>query len=194
MKIVLEYIAKTIAMCIGYIFYDPKYLKGKYFDKVRYSIGWRWVMRSVFMQKIVGINRNVPFPVSFRISIANWKNIEFDRDNINIFQKCGNYYQAAEAKIVIGKDAQIANNVGIITTNHDLNDFSVHQEGKPIYIGDECWIGYNAVILPGVVLGPHTAVGAGSVVTKSFPEGNCVIAGNPAKIIRIIERDDRGNK
>jgi acetyltransferase-like isoleucine patch superfamily enzyme len=45
----------------------------------------------------------------------------------------------------------------------------------------------NAVILPGVTLGDHTIVGAGSVVTKSFENGNCVIAGNPAKIIKNLE-------
>ena len=47
----------------------------------------------------------------------------------------------------------------------------------------------NAVILPGVTLGDHTIVGAGSIVTKSFPEGYVVIAGNPAKIIRTLERE-----
>ncbi len=44
----------------------------------------------------------------------------------------------------------------------------------------------NSVVLPGVTLGPHTIVGAGSVVTKSFPQGELRCAGNPAKIIRHL--------
>lgn len=44
----------------------------------------------------------------------------------------------------------------------------------------------NAVILPGVKLGDHTVVGAGSVVTKSFEEGYCVVAGNPGRQIRRL--------
>lgn len=55
--------------------------------------------------------------------------------------------------------------------------------GKPITIGDNCWIGMNAVVLTGVELGDYTTVGAGAVVTHSFP-GHCVIAGNPARVIR----------
>ena len=55
-------------------------------------------------------------------------------------------------------------------------------------LGKECWIGSNAVILPGVRLGEHTVVGAGAVVTKSFEEGWCVIGGVPARKIKDIER------
>ncbi len=74
----------------------------------------------------------------------------------------------------------------MITENHDLNNLDYHQPTQPILIGKNCWIGMNAVILPGVVLGDHTIVGAGAVVTKSFSEGSCVIVGNPAKLIRKI--------
>jgi len=51
-----------------------------------------------------------------------------------------------------------------------------------VRIGEKCWIGMNSVILPGVTIGDNTVVGAGSVVIKSFPDGNCVIAGNRLKL------------
>ncbi|MFH4151026.1 DapH/DapD/GlmU-related protein, partial [Acinetobacter baumannii] len=88
------------------------------------------------------------------------------------------------AHIYIGKGSYIAPNVGIITSNHDLADLESHTEGKDVVIGDKCWIGMNSVILPGVVLGNGTIVAAGAVVTKSFKQGNIVIAGVPAKIIK----------
>lgn len=148
------------------------------------------MLQTVFMQKIIGINREIPFPVTFRMTVVNYKNIIWDIDNINIFQKGGNYYQAIDGKIIIGKDCYIGCNVGIITTNHDINALSKHVAGKDVVIGEHSWIGMNSTILPGVVLGAHTIVGAGSVVTKSFEEGYCVIAGNPAKLIKKIERQN----
>lgn len=56
-----------------------------------------------------------------------------------------------------------------------------------IIIGNNCFIGQNALILPGVVLANNTIVAAGSVVTKSFTEDGKIIGGNPAKIIGDIE-------
>ena len=56
-----------------------------------------------------------------------------------------------------------------------------------IIIGDNCFIGMRCILLPGVELGERTIVGAGSVVTKSFPEGNVVIAGNPAKVLCTVD-------
>lgn len=51
------------------------------------------------------------------------------------------------------------------------------------YIGDNCFIGGGARILPGLHIGNNCIVGAGAVVTKDVPD-NCIVAGNPAKIIR----------
>jgi acetyltransferase-like isoleucine patch superfamily enzyme len=61
-----------------------------------------------------------------------------------------------------------------------------------VRIGSRSWIGANAIILPGVELGPETIVGAGSIVTESFPQGRVVIAGNPARIIRTLEDTKSG--
>lgn len=174
-----------IGNTLGRLFYSSKYIKGKHFKSIR-SEGWRWITKGIWSQKICGYNRNVKFPVNFRTVISS-NNIDFDPDDLNNFQHFGCYYQNFAANIKLGKGTYIAPNVGIITANHDINDLDKHSEGKSIIIGKKCWIGMNSIILPGVVLGDHTIVGAGSIVTKSFPNGNCVIAGNPAKIIKKID-------
>ena len=181
---------KIMAQCIGYIFYDSRYLKGKDFSCYKYSNGWRWVMENFFIQKILGYQRHIPFPVSFRSQFMNWENFIFDIDDLENFQKGGCYFQAAsDAYIRLGKGTYIAANVGIITANHDPQDLTKHLPGKDVTIGENCWIGMNSVILPGVTLGKGTVVGAGSVVTKSFPAGHCIVAGNPARIIKEISYD-----
>ncbi len=182
-------VKKLFAQLIGVIFYDRKYLKGKEFSGYTYSRGWRWVMECFFIQKIVGVQRHIPYPVSPSTQVMNWENIHFDVNDIGFFQRTGSYFQAAaDAHIYIGKGCYIAGNVGMITANHDLDDFSKPMPGKDIRIGEECWIGMNVVILPGVELGKHTIVGAGSVVTHSFPEGYCVIAGNPARVLKTLDK------
>ncbi|MCM1066939.1 MAG: acyltransferase [Muribaculaceae bacterium] len=178
---------KLGAQLIGLCFYKSCYLKGKEFSSYKYTSGWRWVMECFFIQKVLGYQRHIPFPVSFRMQVMNWENIHFHVDDLSNFQKGGSYFQAAsDAHIYIGHGSYIAANVGIITANHDINDLSKAAPGKDVTIGENCWIGMNSVLLPGVTLGPHTVVGAGSVVTKSFPDGNCVIAGNPARLIRTL--------
>jgi acetyltransferase-like isoleucine patch superfamily enzyme len=58
-----------------------------------------------------------------------------------------------------------------------------------VIIGDNVWIGGNAVVCPGVWIGDNTVIGAGSVVTKNIPS-NVIAAGNPCKVIRKITNDD----
>lgn len=168
--------------------YDRKFLRGRWFQGKLHgmgAIGWEWVTHDAIARIFLHCNARVRFPVSPQIRVVNPQNIHFHPDDLNNFQSFGNYYQAMGA-IDIGRGTYIAPNVGLITANHDLINLDLHHEAKPIRLGEKCWIGMNAVILPGVQLGPHTIVGAGSVVTKSFPAGNCVIAGNPAKVIREL--------
>lgn len=99
-----------------------------------------------------------------------------------------NNYIQGNGGIYIGNYVTIARNVGIISGNHDVYDHTKHIN-KEVRIGDFCWIGMNSMIMPGVILGPRTVVGAGSVVTKSFPDGFCVIGGNPAKLIKELDKE-----
>ena len=99
----------------------------------------------------------------------------------------GSYIQGAGG-VYIGDYVRFGPNVGILSSNHDLYTRDSYST-KSIKIGDYCWLGMNVLILAGVELGPSTIVGGGSVVTKSFPEGYCVIAGNPAKVIKYLEKD-----
>lgn len=166
------------------LFYSKQYLQGRWF--INTTKGYRYCWKAFFMQKIIGYNRNVPFPVSCRNNIGNYKHIHFHPDDLNNFQNFGNYYQVNDGNIYIGHGTWIAPNVGIITQNHDIENLNEHTPSKDVIIGKKCWIGMNSVILPGVILGDSTIVGAGSIVTKSFEEGHCVIVGNPARIIRKL--------
>lgn len=140
----------------------------------------------IIAQKIFCLNKNAYWPVHFTSIVTGAQNIHAGIDTSPGYMP-GCYIQGI-GKIFIGDYTQISANVGIITANHDLNDTRNH-EVKSVEIGQYCWIGMNSVILPGVKLGDHTVVGAGSVVTKSFPDGYCVIAGNPAKMIKNIDEE-----
>ncbi len=167
------------------IFYDKKYLKGRHFENS--SIGWKWAFKSILTQKILWFNRHVPWPCSPFCQVGDPQNIEFHPDDLNNFQSHGVYFSNPfGGKIILGYGCYIAPNVGLITTNHDLYDPDQFTPAQDIILGQKCWIGMNAILLPGVVLGDHTVVAAGAVVTQSFPEGHCVLGGTPAKVIKKL--------
>lgn len=94
--------------------------------------------------------------------------------------------------ITIGDNCMFAPNVQLYTATHPLHPVKRNsglEYGKPITIGDNAWLGGGCIIIPGVSLGNNVVVAAGSVVTKSFPD-NCVIGGNPAKVIKRIHLED----
>ena len=97
------------------------------------------------------------------------------------------------AKVKIGDNCQMAPNVAIYTAGHPLHPVSrnsSYEYGKEVTIGDNVWIGGNAVICPGVHIGNNVVIGAGSVVTKDIPDWY-VAAGNPCRLIRKITDEDK---
>lgn len=91
--------------------------------------------------------------------------------------------------IRIGNNCMIAPQVGLYTATHPIDPTirtSGLEYGSPITIGNNCWIGGHATILPGVILGDDVVVAAGAVVTKSFGS-SVIIGGNPARVIRKID-------
>lgn len=97
------------------------------------------------------------------------------------------------AKVKIGDNCQIAPNVSIYTAGHPIHPVSrnsLYEFGKEITIGDNVWIGGNAIICPGVHIGDNVVIGAGSVVTKDIPDW-AVAAGNPCRVIRMITEEDK---
>lgn len=102
-------------------------------------------------------------------------------------QQCCTFF--GRGGITIGDDVFIGPKVNLITINHDPDpDNRSATFGRPIVIEDKVWIGINATILPGVRIGYGAIVGAGSVVTKDVP-AMTVVAGNPAKIVKTIEKN-----
>ena len=162
------------------LFYDEKYLKGKFFEEKR--MGYVWCLKSLSRYFALK-KKHIRFPIGKNTLVLDGNNITIDPSSLNVMQQPGCYFQAFE-HLTIGKDVWIAPNVGIITANHDPQNPEKHMPGAEVVIGDRCWIGMNSVILPGVVLGNNVTVGAGSVVTKSFEQGNCVFVGSPARIIK----------
>lgn len=91
----------------------------------------------------------------------------------------------------VGPRTMFGPNVSLYSGRHPLDPairdgLRGPEDGKEIHIGEDCWIGGNAILLPGVTIGRGSTVGAGSVVTKDVPPFH-VVAGNPARIIRKIE-------
>ena len=137
-----------------------------------------------FNQKILGKGEAVYWPVSTRSLVSFPRNIYAGIETSPGYMP-GCYIQGM-GKIYIGDYTQIAPNVGIISGNHELTDNRKHVL-KEVRIGKYCWLAMGSLIMPGVTLGDYTVVAAGSVVTKSFPEGFCVIGGNPARKIKELD-------
>lgn len=127
-----------------------------------------------------------------KIYIANAQRVKFGtgcRLNENI------YIESAH----IGNDVLIAPNVSILSREHEHErvDIPISMQGykkeKPVIIGNDVWIGRNAVILAGVKIGSGAIIGAGAVVTKDV-EDFSVVGGVPAQVIRSRKEQKKTDK
>ena len=90
----------------------------------------------------------------------------------------------------IGNHVNLAQGITVTALNHNFADgeLRIDQQGvstQPVSIGDDVWIGTNAVILPGVTIGKHVVIAAGAVVTKNIPD-NSLVMGVPATVRKSI--------
>ncbi len=132
-------------------------------------------------QKIFRINSQVPWPVNFTSRVVCHQNITKGTD-CDPGDSPGVYINAKNG-IHFGSHIEIGPGAKILSVNHDFYDLYKSLPAAPIIIGDNVWIGANAVILPSVNIGAGSIIGAGSVVTKDIPP-NVIAAGNPCKVIR----------
>ncbi len=142
-------------------------------------------------------------------SFGGGKPEEFENNNVLYFPN-GN-------KLKIGKFCSLASNCKFIMSgaNHHLNSFTTyplfwnfisnpevksyfdiipdkkyyHKEYGDTIIGNDVWIGYDALIMPGVTIGDGAVIGARALVTKDVP-AYTIVAGNPAKVIRKRFNDE----
>lgn len=147
------------------------------------TIGDNCLIKSSFLSNLVGLYSRTIIVTRVEgatISIGNNVGIS----GATIYARKG---------ITIGDNTNIGGNTKILDNDfHPIDPQARIADDKdkigtaPVVIGENCFIGCNALILKGTQLGNNCVVGAGAVVSGKF-EDNCVIAGNPAKVIRIIE-------
>ena len=161
---------------IGFLF---KWLR--YFYPQSKGIHFIYLAYVFIPQKVLRINGSVPWPVHFTSRVLYYNNITVgNRTAPGLNAHC--YIQGRNG-IDIGHNVRVGPGVGLIGANHDLDDYDRWPGGPSLKIGNNVWIGMNAVVLPGITIGNNVAIGANSTVNKDIPS-NSIAAGNPCRIIR----------
>lgn len=98
----------------------------------------------------------------------------------------------AYKQVKIGRHCLLGHHLLIVDRNElGIEQREVAPPAAPVIIEDHVWIGSHVIILPGVCIGRHAAIGAGSVVTRDIP-ANCLAVGNPARVVRRFVGVDGG--
>lgn len=146
---------------------------------------------SLFCKYLLRLNVKSPLIVHYCNRIAGSSELTVMGEDypvyLSLLTNTGIFINTSSSGVTIHSSCFIAAGAKIYAGQHDPYMLKAQATaGPPVVLGKDCWLGANSVILPGVCLGPRTIVGAGAVVTKSFPEGNVILAGVPAKAIRTL--------
>ena len=128
-----------------------------------------------------------------RVRLSVWSD-RVDRGHIRMGDYCmicpGVRIGSADG-ITIGNNCMIASNVYISDSDwHDIYNRIALGKTKPVNIADNVWVGDGAIICKGVSIGKNSIIGAGAVVSKDIPP-DCISAGNPAKIIKQLNPNEK---
>jgi maltose O-acetyltransferase len=137
----------------------------------------RSILRSLLPNTHKKIYIEPPFHCDYGYNIKAGENVYF---NVNCVV-------LDTMQVCIGNNVFFGPAVHVYTATHPLDALERRtvEFSKPVTIGDDCWIGGQTVICPGVSIGSGCVIGAGSVVTKDIP-ANTLAVGNPAKVIRSL--------
>lgn len=131
-----------------------------------------------------GYQAGMPFPATLLTDVKN------ATISIGANTRIVGAYIHAQDSIVMGKNCLIASGVNILDSNghqvYSLNRTVNRDKPEKIVLGDNVWVGINAIILKGTTIGSNSIVAAGSVVKGDFPD-NTLIAGNPAKAVKTLD-------
>ena len=153
-----------------------------------------YIGRPVYIHNFnkIFIGKNVRIFPNVRLEVHGQNASLTIEDNVAIGQ---NVHITSGENLVIGSSTTILANVFITNIDHDYKEIDKHildQEKiiKKTIIGENCFVGIGAAIQAGTVLGKQCIIGANSVVRGEFPD-YCVIAGSPAKIIKIYDLETK---
>ncbi|MFC7338107.1 acyltransferase [Haloferula chungangensis] len=158
-------------------------LIGYLYHRVVGRIPSRW-MRECYLKRCLGAFGEGS-AVQLDCRFLNARKVHLGKRNVINF---GCLLDGRKFEIRTGDDVSIGPDAGILTLGHDPQSPDFEDRGGAVVIGDRAWIGYRAMVLPGVTIGEGAVVGAGAVVTRDV-EAYSIVAGNPAKKIGERERN-----